>query len=130
MDMHHRSYHKSVDISPSYSTYEALQNVEVCEPNDINKPKLDTMISSNKSDKARDNLYWERRRINNEAAHRSRAKRKRMIEEKTSKIDYYENENPKLRQKLSGILDELAALKRKLVYFQKLEAESQFQKIE
>ena len=50
------------------------------------------------------NSYNIQRRINNEAAHRSRAKRKRIIEEKTSKIDYYETENPKLRQKLGGIL--------------------------
>lgn len=119
MDMHHRSYHKSVDISPSYSTYEALQNVEVCEPNDIDKPKLDTMISSNKSDKARDNLYWERRRINNEAAHRSRAKRKRLIEEKTERIQFFEEENPKLKLKLESVLKECAGLKRKLAFYEK-----------
>jgi len=118
----------------SFTTFDAIQNVQVREPssNHSNKSSLDNLISSNRASNndKKDHLYWERRRINNEAAHRSRAKRKRIIEEKTSKIDYYETENPKLRQKLGGILDELAALKRKLVYFQKLEAGSQFQKIE
>jgi len=119
----------------SFTTFDAIQNVQVREPssNQNNKCSLDNLISSNRAsnnDMKKDHLYWERRRINNEAAHRSRAKRKRIIEEKTSKIDYYENENPKLRQKLGGILDELAALKRKLAYFQKLEAGSEFQKIE
>merc|ERR1711962_1240843 len=119
----------------SFTTFDAIQNVQVREPssNQSNKRSLDNLIPSNRAsnnDMKKDHLYWERRRINNEAAHRSRAKRKRLIEEKTSKIDYYESENPKLRQKLSGILDELAALKRKLVYFQKLEAGGQFQKIE
>lgn len=119
MDMHNRNHHKSVDLSPSYSTYEALQNVEVCEPNAIDAPKLDTMISSNKSDKARDNLYWERRRVNNEAAHRSRAKRKRLIEEKTERIQYFEEENPKLKFKLESVLKECAGLKRKLAFYEK-----------
>jgi len=118
----------------SFTTFDAIQNVQVREPssNHSNKSSLDNMISSNRASNndKKDHLYWERRRINNEAAHRSRAKRKRLIEEKTSKIDYYESENPKLRQKLGGILDELAALKRKLVYFQNLEAGSQIQKIE
>merc|ERR1712193_461944 len=127
------SYNKPVDVMPSYSTYEALQNVEICSPQNVTEEpqskRLDKMITSNKKDdKHKDTLYW--RRINNEAAYRSRAKRKRLIEEKSSKIDYYESENPKLRQKLGGILDELAALKRKLVYFQNLEAGSQIQKIE
>jgi len=118
----------------SFTTFDAIQNVQVREPssNHSNKSSLDNLISSNRASNndKKDHLYWERRRINNEAAHRSRAKRKRLIEEKTSKIDYYESENPKLRQKLGGILDELAALKRKLVYFQNLEAGSQIQKIE
>ena len=115
---------KNHELMPSYSTYEALQNVEVCEPLSASNntehasPELDSMITSNKSDKARDNLYWERvsthgvqlksnsiqRRINNEAAHRSRAKRKRLIEEKTERIQYYEQENPKLKLKLDAVL--------------------------
>jgi len=118
----------------SFTTFDAIQNVQVREPssNHSNKCSLDNLISSNRASNndKKDHLYWERRRINNEAAHRSRAKRKRLIEEKTSKIDYYESENPKLRQKLGGIMDELAALKRKLVYFQNLEAGSRIQKIE
>jgi len=119
----------------SFTTFDAIQNVQVREPSSSPSESisLDNLISSNRAsnnDMKKDHLYWERRRINNEAAHRSRAKRKRIIEEKTSKIDYFESENPKLRHKLGGILDELAALKRKLVYFQKLEAGSQFQKIE
>lgn len=114
----------------SFTTFDAIQNVQVREPssNHSNKSSLDNMISSNRASNndKKDHLYWERvsystlwpinyqkakwysykiqRRINNEAAHRSRAKRKRLIEEKTSKIDYYESENPKLRQKLGGIL--------------------------
>lgn len=118
---------KNHELMPSYSTYEALQNVEVCEPLSASNntehvsPELDSMITSNKSDKARDNLYWERRRINNEAAHRSRAKRKRLIEEKTERIQYYEQENPKLKLKLDAVLNECAGLKRKLAFFEKYE---------
>jgi len=116
---------KNHDLMPSYSTYEALQNVEVCEPlcasNTEYTPQLDSMISSNKSDKARDNLYWERRRVNNEAAHRSRAKRKRQIEDKTERIQFYEEENPKLKLKLDAVLNECAGLKRKLAFFEKYE---------
>jgi len=118
----------------SFTTFDAIQNVQLRDPcSNTEKNSLDNLISSNRAsnnDLKKDHLYWERRRINNEAAHRSRAKRKRIIDEKASKIEYYENENPKLRQKLGGILDELSALKRKLSYFQKLEAETRFQKIE
>merc|ERR1712193_396078 len=91
------SYNKPVDVMPSYSTYEALQNVEIGSPqNATEEPqskRLDKMITSNKKDdKHKDTLYWERRRINNEAAYRSRAKRKRLIEEKSERIIYFEQE--------------------------------------
>lgn len=120
------SYNKPVDVMPSYSTYEALQNVEICSPQNVTEEpqskRLDKMITSNKKDdKHKDTLYWERRRINNEAAYRSRAKRKRLIEEKSERIIYFEQENPKLKQKLDTVLNECAALKRKLAFYERFE---------
>lgn len=112
---------KRVELTPSYSTFEAIQNVEVCQPTSVPKANLDDMISSNRNEKSKDSLYWERRRINNEAAHRSRAKRKRLIEEKAERIQYYEQENPKLKQKLEVVLNECAGLKRKLAFYEKYE---------
>lgn len=40
------------------------------------------------------------RKINNEAAQRSRVKKRKMIEEKLKKISIFEEENPKLKMRL------------------------------
>lgn len=40
------------------------------------------------------------RKINNEAAQRSRVKKRKLIEEKLTKISVFESENPQLKMRL------------------------------
>ena len=47
----------------SFTTFDAIQNVQVREPSQSNKSSLDNLISSNRAsnnDSKKDHLYWER----------------------------------------------------------------------
>ncbi|CAG5111671.1 Oidioi.mRNA.OKI2018_I69.chr2.g5951.t1.cds [Oikopleura dioica] len=57
------------------------------------------------------------RKINNEAAQRSRVKKRKMIEEKLKKISIFEEENPKLKMRLDTHMKELDRLKRMLAFY-------------
>jgi predicted RNase H-like nuclease (RuvC/YqgF family) len=84
--------------------------------------KLDELISSNKTKQpVRDQDYWQRRKINNKAANRSRAKKRKLIEEGQKSIQIYEEENPKLKLSLQNLKNELNELKMKLKTYQKSE---------
>jgi len=76
---------------------------------------LDNMISSNTSKD-----YKMKRKINNAAASRSRAKKKKMIQDQTERISVLEKENPELQKKLDTYESELNGLKRKLEFYQSL----------
>lgn len=119
-----------IDLSRSYKTCDAVRNVRVRYNNEITyqevpvqqaPSELDQMISSNRNNQ-KDDLYWQRRRINNEAAHRSRSKKKKLIEERAQKISFYEEENPRLQNKLEDLSTELSNLKRRLKMYEEYDA--------
>lgn len=57
------------------------------------------------------------RKINNEAAQRSRVKKRKLIEEKLKKISVFEGENPQLKMRLDTHMKELTRLKRMLSFY-------------
>lgn len=57
------------------------------------------------------------RKINNEAAQRSRIKKRKLIEEKLKKIALFEDENPQLKMRLETHMKELTRLKRMLSFY-------------
>lgn len=57
------------------------------------------------------------RKINNEAAQRSRVKKRKLIEEKLKKISVFEAENPQLKMRLETHMKELTRLKRMLSFY-------------
>ena len=75
--------------------------------------KLDDMINSNST---RD--YRLKRQTNNQAASRSRAKKKRLIQERSEKNDRFERDNPELKKTLNKYEGELHGLKRKLDFYE------------
>merc|ERR1719356_1028840 len=75
--------------------------------------KLDEMINSNSS---RD--YRLKRQTNNQAASRSRAKKKRLIQERSEKNERLERDNPELKQTLNRYEGELHGLQRKLAFYE------------
>lgn len=58
-----------------------------------------------------DELYWERRRKNNEAAKRSRDSRRAKEDEIAIKAAFLEQENLRLRVEMSRMKEELTTLK-------------------
>lgn len=59
----------------------------------------------------KDQLYWERRRKNNEAAKRSREARRAKEEEMTIRANYLEQENMKLRVEIAALKTETSRIK-------------------
>merc|ERR1711990_798956 len=94
------------DPTPSHNTGDAIANITLRKDHTSQKEddreiiidngkdsnsKLDELITSNKSNQqVRDQDYWQRRKINNKAAHRSRAKKRKLIEEGEKSIKIYE----------------------------------------
>lgn len=120
------------DTTPTYETSQAIANITVtkdtspryCETTKpaviTHKNELDQMITSNRAIK--NDQYWEKRKINNQAAHRSRAKKRKLIEQNSLLIQKFEEENPALQKKLDSLALELDMLQRKLEkyeYFEK-----------
>jgi hypothetical protein len=123
------------DPTPSHNTGDAIANITlrkehrkddkqtiVLTESGKDSTKLDELISSNKTKQpVRDQDYWQRRKINNKAANRSRAKKRKLIEEGQKSIQIYEEENPKLKLSLQNLKNELNELKMKLKTYQKSE---------
>lgn len=122
---------KSQDTTPTYETSQAIANITVTKDTSpryckttkpaviTQKNELDQMITSNRA--VKDDQYWEKRKINNQAAHRSRAKKRKLIEQSSILIQKYEEENPALQKKLDSLTVELDMLQRKLEKYENFE---------
>lgn len=91
-----------LNIQPVAGTSDMMLSLEECTPapQDYNDDRMNVQ-----------------RKINNEAAQRSRVKKRKLIEEKLTKISVFESENPQLKMRLETHMKELTRLKRMLSFY-------------
>jgi len=107
-----KSYTNNEILSELYKIQDDMRKEE--EVPESPNSSLDHLINSNSAERA----YRQKRKVNNAAANRCRAKKRRLIADNIEKISKLEQENPKLRKTLDGYENELKSLKRKLSVYE------------
>ncbi|KAI3381907.1 hypothetical protein SNEBB_010206 [Seison nebaliae] len=99
-------------ITNKVSSYKRYSNRKTC---DSSSSTSSSSLDKSKNDLKKDELYWERRRKNNEAAKRSRDARRMKEDEIALRAAILEQENLRLKVELKTLQQEFGRLKNLLI---------------